>query len=131
MDKLRRSCDHDWPLRLFTSAERLMQPLRVVSAIVNVRHAVLALFISALAISQSATGVAQSAQGPEGGPKSDRDYKHDTSKGLRDIPPKPYVGKKEHEANRNPRAVSQHKDQPETVAQTTLADPAMPSAGLN
>jgi hypothetical protein len=108
-----------------------MPRLRIVGAIINVRHAFLALGISALAISQSATGVAQSSQGPEGGPKSDRDYKHDTSQRLSDIPPKPYVGKREHEANRNPRRVSQHQDQPETVAQTTLADPAMPSAGLN
>jgi uncharacterized repeat protein (TIGR01451 family) len=108
-----------------------MQRLRAVAAIFNLRHAILALAISALAVSQSATGVAQSAQGPDGGPKSDRDYKHDTSKGLRDIPPKPYVGKKEHEANRNPRAINQHKDQPDTVTQTTLADPAMPSADKN
>jgi hypothetical protein len=108
-----------------------MPRLRIVGAIINVRHAFLALGISALAISQSATGVAQSSQGPEGGPKSDRDYKHDTSQRLSDIPPKPYIGKKEHEANRNPRAISQHQDQPEAVAQTTLADPAMPSPGLN
>src|SRR4029450_9436726 len=95
-----------------------MPRLRIVGAIVNVRHAFLALRISALAISQSATGVAQSSQGPEGGPKSDRDYKHDTSQRLSDIPPKPYVGKREHEANRNPRRVSQHKNQPATVPQT-------------
>ena len=107
-----------------------MQSLRAVAAIFNVRHAILALGISALAMSQSATGVAQSSEAP-GVPGNGRDYKHDTSKNLRDIPPKPYVGKKEHEANRNPRRINQHKDQPETVAQTTLADPAMPSPTLN
>ena len=56
-----------------------MQRLRAVAAIVNVRHAFLALGIGALAISQSATGVAQSAQGPDDGPRGGRDYKHDTS----------------------------------------------------
>jgi hypothetical protein len=100
--------------------------LRFVSTSLNV------LAIVALALAQSATGDAQSAQGQvQGGPTTGRDYKHDTSKKLTDIPPKPYVGKKEHEANRNPRRISQHKDQPETVAQTALAEPAMPSTGLN
>ena len=82
-----------------------MRFVRAAAAMFNVRHAIVALGVSALAISQSATGVAQSPDGP-GGPKSDRDYKHDTSNNLRDIPPKPYVGKKEHEANRNPRRIS-------------------------
>jgi len=92
------------------------------------RRALLALGIGVLALSQGATGDAQSTQDRARG---DRDYKHDTSKRLGDIPPKPYVGKAEHEANRNPRRISQHRNQPEAVAQTTLAAPAMPSAGLN
>lgn len=96
------------------------------------RGALLVLGIGVLAISQSATGVAQSAQDrARGGPSTDRDYKHDTSKRLADVPPKPYVGKAQHEANRNPRRISQHRNQAEAVAQTTLAQPAMPSAGLN
>jgi Carboxypeptidase regulatory-like domain/Fibronectin type III domain len=107
-----------------------MRPMRVPYNL-NVRHAFYVLGISALALSQSATGVAQSGQGPAGEPSSGRDYRHDTSRPLRDIPPLPYVGKAEHEANRNPRRISQHRDEPETVAQTTLAEPAMPSAGLN
>ena len=94
------------------------------------RRVALVLGIGVLAISQNATGDAQSAQA-QGGPSTGRDYKHDTSKRLDEIPPKPYVGKAEHEANRNPRRISQHQNQPETVAQTTLAEPAMPSAGLN
>jgi hypothetical protein len=85
--------------------------------------------LAVLAVSQTATGVAQSAQAL--GVATARDYKHDTSRNLTDIPPKPYVGKQEHEANRHPRPISQHTDEPEAVAQTTLADPAMPSSGLN
>jgi uncharacterized repeat protein (TIGR01451 family) len=104
-----------------------MPRLRIVAAIVNVRHAFLALGISALAISQTATGAAQSPQAARG----DQDYKHDTSKKLTDIPPKPYAPKKEHEANRNPRRVSQHKNEPDTVVETTVSAAAMPSTDLS
>jgi uncharacterized repeat protein (TIGR01451 family) len=107
-----------------------MQAMRAIGTILNVRFAILVLSIGVLAISQTATSRAQSAQS-QGGPGSGRDYKHDTSNKLTDIPPKPYVGKQEHEANRHPRPISQHTDEPEAAAQTTLADPAMPSAGLN
>ena len=89
------------------------------------RAALIAVAIAVVAFAQGSTGDAQSAQGPAGGgPASGRDYKHDTSPALRDIPPKPYVGKAEHEANRNPRAVSLHKDEPDTVVQSTPSQPA-------
>jgi hypothetical protein len=96
------------------------------------RAALMAVAIAMLAFAQGSTGDAQSAQGPDGGvAASGRDYKHDTSRPLRDIPPKPYVGKAEHEANRNPRAVSRHIDQPDAVVQSTPSDPAMPGVDLN
>jgi len=60
------------------------------------RGALLVLGIGVLAISQSATGDAQSATVlAQGGPSTDRDYHHDTSPRLDQIPPKPYVGKTE------------------------------------
>jgi len=96
-----------------------------------VRGTLLAAACSALAMTLGATGRAQSQNAPQGGPASAADYKHDKSPRLRDIPPKPYVGKKEHEANPNPRAVSQHKNQPDTMVQGTLAPPAMPGTDLN
>src|SRR5262245_3278586 len=107
-----------------------MRNQRVIRTILTVRQGLFVVGIGVLALTQGASGAAQSAQA-QGGVKTDRDYKHDTSKKLTDIPPKPYVGKKEHEANRNPRRISQHKDQPDAVAQTMLAEPAMPSPVLN
>ena len=75
--------------------------LRVVGTILNI------LGVVVLSLAQSATGDAQSAQGQaQDAPTTGRDYKHDTSQKLTDIPPKPYVGKQEHEANRNPRRIS-------------------------
>ena len=100
-----------------------MHSVRATLGFLNVRNTVFVLCLAALAASQTTRGAAQApqAQGVETG----RDYKHDTSKKLTDIPPKPFPEKKEHEANRNPRRINLHKDEPEAVAQTSLAAPAM------
>ena len=96
------------------------------------RWALVALVGAGVSGAFGVTGGAQSPQPPDrSGPGSARDYKHDTSPPLRNIPPKPYVGKAEHEANPNPRAISLHKNQPDSVVQSTLPAPAMPGASLN
>jgi len=81
---------------------------------------------TALATSEHAQ-MAQSQRSPV----ADHDYKHDVSPRLRDIPPKPYVGRQEHEANPNPRRVTQHRNQTDSVVQSNLAQTAMPSPQLN
>jgi uncharacterized repeat protein (TIGR01451 family) len=88
---------------------------------------------AAIPLATSAVGHAQAERrATSGRPMIGREVHRDISPNLRDIPPKPYVGKKEErEANRNPRAVSQHKNAPDTVVQSSLADAAMPAAGLN
>ena len=61
-------------------------------------------------------------------------YHNDTSPPLRDIPPAPYVGKQQREANANPKIPHTHLDQPDPVVQNThLAAPgaAMPTPILN
>ena len=61
-------------------------------------------------------------------------YHNDTSPPLRDIPPAPYVGKQQREANANPKVPHTHLDQPDPVVQNThLAAPgaAMPAPILN
>jgi uncharacterized repeat protein (TIGR01451 family) len=98
------------------------------------REVLFALCIGAVTLSQGAAGRAQSAQGEDHGVRFGRDVRHDVSPALRDIPPKPYVGKKEHEANLNPRRTSQHKNEPDPVIQSTAdvsAQAASFTAGLN
>jgi len=61
-------------------------------------------------------------------------YHNDTSPPLRDIPPAPYVGKQQREANANPKIPHTHVDQPDPVIQDThLAAPGatMPAPILN
>src|SRR5262245_5439912 len=95
------------------------------------RAALFALAAVTLAVTLGTVGHAQPPAASPGAPAAGRDYKHDRSPNLRDIPPKPYVGKQEHEAASNPRAVSIHKNQPDTVVQSAPATPAMPAALKN
>jgi hypothetical protein len=60
--------------------------------------------------------------------------RHDTSPALRDIPPAPYVGKRERHMNPNPKIRHVHADEPDPVIQDTpLAAPeqTMPAPILN
>src|SRR5438132_5781604 len=64
-------------------------------------------------------------------------YQNDTSEPLRDMKPKPAIPKTEHEANKNPKIPTKHKDSLDPVIQdrfnvlTSLVMPNMPSPLLN
>ncbi len=60
-----------------------------------------------------------------------RDYKHDVSPALRNIPPVPVQPQPEHEANLNPHIKTAHHNQPDPVVQSSLAAAAMPGTILN
>lgn len=66
-----------------------------------------------------------------GGPTVGRDYKHDVSPPLRDIPPSHIPPRPQHEAN-PPRSTGiQHVNSTDPVVQSSLAPLAVPSTSLN
>src|SRR6266487_5089996 len=57
-------------------------------------------------------------------------YQNDTSIRLRDMKPQPAIPKIEHEANKNPKIPTKHRDSPDQVVQdrfNVLTSPVMPN----
>jgi hypothetical protein len=82
--------------------------------------AVVALLV--LGRAQFGTSVVQAAEKSSGNSVIvGHSYHNDTSPPLREIPPQPYTGKPEHEANENPRIPNHHKDGPDEAVQSLHA----------
>jgi Divergent InlB B-repeat domain/PASTA domain/Domain of unknown function DUF11 len=121
---------------------RLPRVLKTRKGAVTIAAVAAALLVEASVVLASPAATSRHAhrapmpEAPVGAGQSSRviirhSVRNDVSPALRTIPAVPFGSRPEREGNRNPIIASRHRDATDTVVQSTLARPNMPSPTLN